>query len=117
MAGFMGDDLVFAQKFTAIAADGLGCLVEMPDPRDAQSAPVVTAMMTQIQSGAKRLRARHIYQSAQSVLRALHHEPDAILQERISSLGHLVTHYAEGLEELIRTPTTVTMPAAATCGG
>jgi len=100
----MGDDLIFAQRFTQMAADGLSCLSDMDDPRSHDAEPVVTAMMTQIQSGAKRLRARHIYQSAQGVLSALHHDTDAVLQGRIQALGNVVTHYATGLSELVDTP-------------
>ncbi|MEP4050945.1 MAG: hypothetical protein ABJN22_01740 [Litorimonas sp.] len=99
----MGDDLIFAQKFTRTAADGLALLVEMEDPRAAHEASVVIDMMTTVQRGAKRLRARHIYSGAQGVLSALHHENDATLEGRIESLGSLVTEYARGLDELLQT--------------
>lgn len=102
----MGDDLIFAQKFTRTAADGLALLVEMDDPRAAQEASVVIDMMTTLQRGAKRLRARNIYSGAQGVLSALHHENDTILESRITSLGSLVTEYARGLDELLQTPET-----------
>lgn len=108
----MGDDLIFAQKFTRTAADGLALLVEMDDPRSAQDASVVIDMMTTLQRGAKRLRARHIYSGAQNVLVALHHEDDVTLQGRIESLGSLVTEYARGLEELVHTPAAVTPSTA-----
>lgn len=104
----MGDDLIFAQKFTRTAADGLALLVEMDDPRAAHEASVVIDMMTTVQRGAKRLRARHIYSGAQGVLSALHHESDAKLETRIKSLGSLVTEYARGLDELL--PTQETAP-------
>lgn len=97
----MGDDLIFAQKFTRTAADGLALLVEMDNPRSTPEASVVIDMMTTVQRGAKRLRARNIYTSAQGVLSALHHENDAILNGRISTLGSLVTEYARGLDELL----------------
>ena len=100
----MGDDLIFAQKFTRTAADGLALLVKMENPRAEKEASVVTDMMTTVQRGAKRLRARHIYSGAQGVLSALHHEPDAILHGRIENLGSLVTEYARGLEELLQEP-------------
>ena len=74
----MGDDLNFAQKFTRTAADGLALIAEMDDPRAAQDASVVIDMMTTVQRGAKRLRARNIYTGAQGVLSALHHENDDI---------------------------------------
>ena len=102
----MGDDLIFAQKFTRTAADGLALLVEMDDPRAAHEASVVIDMMTTLQRGAKRLRARNIYSGAQGVLSALHHESDRILESRITSLGSLVTEYARGLDELLQTPET-----------
>ena len=102
----MGDDLIFAQKFTRTAADGLALLVEMEDPRAAHEASVVIDMMTTVQRGAKRLRARHIYSGAQGVLSALHHETDATLQGRIENLGSLVTQYARGLDELLQAPAT-----------
>lgn len=102
----MGDDLIFAQKFTRTAADGLALLVKMEDPRAAQDASVVIDMMTTVQRGAKRLRARHIYSGAQGVLSALHHENDATLESRIECLGSLVTEYARGLDELLQTPNT-----------
>ena len=97
----MGDDLIFAQKFTRTAADGLALLVEMDDPRAAHEATIVIDMMTTVQRGAKRLRARHIYSGAQNVLSALHHESDATLEGRIQNLGSLVTEYARGLDELL----------------
>lgn len=100
----MGDDLIFAQKFTRTAADGLALLVEMDDPRAPQESSVVINMMTTMQRGAKRLRARNIYTGAQEVLSALHHNDDATLDGRIKSLGSLVTEYARGLEELLDTP-------------
>ena len=103
----MGDDLIFAQKFTRTAADGLALLVEMEDPRAAHEASVVIDMMTTVQRGAKRLRARHIYSGAQGVLSALHHETDATLNGRIENLGSVVTHYARGLNELLEAQNTV----------
>ena len=93
----MGDDLLFAQKFTRTAADGLAMLVEMDNPRSAPEASVVIDMMTTVQRGAKRLRARHIYSGAQGVLSALHHEDDVTLESRIETLGSLVTEYALSL--------------------
>ena len=98
----MGDDLIFAQKFTRTAADGLALLVEMEDPRAKGDARVVVNMMTTVQRGAKRLRARHIYTGAQDVLSALHHYNDETLSSRIVTLGSLVTEYARGLDELLR---------------
>lgn len=98
----MGDDLIFAQKFTRTAADGLALLVEMEDPRAPHEASVVIDMMTTVQRGAKRLRARHIYSGAQGVLSALHHEDDVVLDSRIKSLGSLVTEYARGLDDLLQ---------------
>ncbi len=100
----MGDDLIFAQKFTRTAADGLALLVEMDDPRASHESAVVIDMMTTMQRGAKRLRARNIYTGAQDVLSALHHENNATLDGRIKSLGSLVTEYARGLDELLDTP-------------
>jgi hypothetical protein len=97
----MGDDLNFAQKFTRTAADGLALLAEMPDPRAETDAPVVINMMTTVQRGAKRLRARHIYVGAQNVLSAMHHESDVVLTGRIETLGSLVTEYARGLDHLL----------------
>ena len=97
----MGDDLIFAQKFTRTAANGLALLVEMEDPRAANDAAVVIDMMTTVQRGAKRLRARHIYSGAQGVLTALHHDTDAVLDSRIANLGGLVTEYARGLDQLL----------------
>ena len=108
----MGDDLIFAQKFTHTAADGLTLLVEMENPRSAPEASVVIDMMTTLQRGAKRLRARHIYSGAQGVLSALHHEDDTTLKGRIECLGSLVTEYARGLNEL--TPEPVTPPQRTT---
>jgi len=105
----MGDDLNFAQRFTRTAADGLSLLTEMNNPRAASDAPVVINMMTTLQKGAKRLRARHIYTGAQDVLTALHHEDDATLNGRIQTLGYLVTEYARGLNELMPKPI-ATMP-------
>lgn len=97
----MGDDLNFAQKFTRTAADGLALLAEMPDPRAKTDAPVVINMMTTVQRGAKRLRARNIYVGAQNVLSAMHHENDSVLSGRIETLGSLVTEYARGLDDLL----------------
>lgn len=97
----MGDDLNFAQNFTRTAADGLALIAKMDDPRAAHDSAVVTDMMTTVQRGAKRLRARHIYTGAQDVLSAMHHEDDATLNGRIVSLGSLVTEYARGLSELL----------------
>lgn len=110
----MGDDLIFAQKFTRTAADGLALLVEMDDPRSANDAAVVIDMMTTVQRGAKRLRARHIYSGAQGVLSALHHDTDAVLESRISNLGGLVTKYARGLDELLQAQHTATVSAQVT---
>ena len=104
----MGDDLIFAQKFTRTAADGLALLVEMDNPRAAHEAAVVIDMMTTVQRGAKRLRARHIYSGAQGVLSALHHDTDAVLEGRIVNLGSLVTEYARGLDELLEAETAPT---------
>lgn len=97
----MGDDLIFAQNFTRTAADGLALLVEMENPRAAHEAAVVIDMMTTVQRGAKRLRARHIYSGAQGVLSALHHDTDSVLEGRIVNLGSLVTEYARGLDQLL----------------
>ena len=97
----MGDDLNFAQKFTRTAADGLALIAKMEDPRAAGDSAVVIDMMTTLQRGAKRLRARNIYSSAQNVLSALHHEDDVTLSGRINTLGSLVTEYARGLGELL----------------
>jgi len=99
----MGDDLNFAQKFTRTAADGLALIAKMDDPRAARDSAVVIDMMTTLQRGAKRLRARNIYSSAQNVLSALHHEDDVTLSGRINNLGSLVTEYARGLGELLET--------------
>lgn len=99
----MGDDLNFAQKFTRTAADGLALIAKMDDPRAAGDSAVVIDMMTTLQRGAKRLRARNIYSSAQNVLSALHHEDDVTLSGRIDNLGSLVTEYARGLGELLET--------------
>lgn len=107
----MGDDLIFAQKFTRTAADGLALLVEMDNPHAPHEASIVINMMTTVQRGAKRLRARHIYSGAQGVLSALHHENDVVLESRIKSLGSLVTEYARGLDDLLQkteTPTAKT---------
>jgi len=101
----MGDDLIFAQKFTRTAADGLALLAEMDDPRAPHEAAVVIDMMTTVQRGAKRLRARHIYSGAQGVLSALHHETETVLEGRIINLGGLVTEYARGLDELLEAKT------------
>jgi len=97
----MGDNLTFARNFTRTAAEGLELLAQMDDPRASSAEPVVTAMMTTIQRGAKRLRARHVYTAAQDVLSALHHETDEVLNSRIYALGSLVTGYAKGLNELL----------------
>lgn len=97
----MGDNLIFAREFTRTAAEGLELLSAMDDPRSPEALPVVTAMMTTLQSGAKRLRARHVYTSAQEVLSALHHESDRVLNARIRTLGKLVAKYARGLSELV----------------
>jgi len=78
----------------------------MDNPRAAQEAAVVIDMMTTVQRGAKRLRARHIYSGAQGVLSALHHETHATLESRIKTLGFVVTEYARGLDELLETPGT-----------
>jgi len=99
----MGDDLNFAQKFTRTASDGLALISKMDDPRAAGDSAVVIDMMTTLQRGAKRLRARNIYASAQDVLSALHHEDDVTLNGRINNLGSLVTEYARGLGELVET--------------
>ncbi len=97
----MGDDLNFAQKFTRTAADGLARIAKMDDPRAAGDSAIVIDMMTTLQRGAKRLRARNIYSSAQNVLSALHHEDDVTLNGRINTLGSLVTEYARGLGEML----------------
>ena len=110
----MGDDLNFAQRFTRTAADGLSLLSAMDDPRAESEAPVVIDMMTTLQKGAKRLRARHIYTGAQEVLSALHHEDDMTLSGRIDTLGYLVTEYARGLNELVSQPTAAAEPKTIT---
>lgn len=109
----MGDDLNFAQKFTRTAADGLALIAEMENPRAAHDASVVIDMMTTVQRGAKRLRARNIYTGAQGVLSALHHENDTVLSGRIDTLGSLVTEYARGLEDLLQTTDNPTVEAPA----
>lgn len=109
----MGDDLTFARQFTRTAAEGLELLAGMDDARAPEAASVVTAMMTTIQRGAKRLRARHVYTSAQDVLSALHHESDEVLERRIHALGMLVTHYARGLSELIEPQDVIVLPETA----
>ena len=96
----MGDDLAFARNFTRTAAEGLELLVNMDNPRAKHAEPVVMTMMTTIQRGAKRLRARHVYMAAQDVLTALHRNTDDVLNQRIHTLGNLVTGYAKGLGEL-----------------
>lgn len=108
----MGDNLIFAREFTRTAAEGLELLSAMDDPRAPDAMPVVTAMMTTLQSGAKRLRARHIYTSAQNVLSALHHETDAVLSARIRTLGKLVAKYARGLSELVDETTAIPLQTA-----
>lgn len=106
----MGDDLNFAQKFTRTAADGLALIAEMENPRAVSDAAIVVDMMTTVQRGAKRLRARHIYSGAQDVLSALHHENDAILSGRINNLGSVVTEYARGLDDLLQAQQTLSPP-------
>jgi len=96
----MGDDLTFARNFTRTAAEGLELLVNMDNPRADTAEPVVISMMTTIQRGAKRLRARHVYMAAQDVLSALHQDTNDMLDHRIHTLGSLVTGYAKGLGEL-----------------
>jgi len=108
----MGDDLTFARSFTRTAAEGLELLTQMDDPRASDSETVVTAMMTTIQRGAKRLRARHVYTAAQDVLSALHHDTDDVLNTRIHTLGSVVTGYAKGLNELVRDTDTPTQPVS-----
>jgi len=109
----MGDDLTFARQFTRTAAEGLELLAGMDDARAPEAASVVTAMMTTIQRGAKRLRARHVYMSAQDVLSALHHESDEILKRRVHALGMLVTNYARGLSELVEEQEVLNLPQTA----
>jgi len=100
----MGDDLNFAQKFTRTAADGLALIAKMDDPRAAGDSAVVIDMMTTLQRGAKRLRARNIYSSAQNVLSALHHEDDVTLSGRIDKAE---PSDADMLSRLMRAPVTL----------
>jgi len=80
------ESVTFTAKFTRTAADGLALIAKMDDPRAAGDSAVVIDMMTTLQRGAKRLRARNIYSSAQNVLSALHHEDDVTLSGRIDTI-------------------------------
>lgn len=97
----MGDDLSFAKTYVDETTQVLQKFFNANERPDYD---VLSEAMTHIQSGAKTLHARAIYQSAQSVLQALSMAPQkqAQIDGRLLALNKLVCQYADGLAELYR---------------
>lgn len=95
----MGDDLSFAKVFVEETTQTLQDFFNADERPDYD---VLSAAMTRIQSGAKTLHARAIYQSAQSVLQAISATPQkqAKIDGRLLALNKLVFQYADGLAEI-----------------
>ena len=99
MSATAGDDLIFASEFVETTTSLLQNYFthsELPPSADLSQA------MTRVQSGAKTLRARAIYQSAQSVLQAIDTPPvsESVIAGRLLALNKLVVQYADGLNEI-----------------
>lgn len=99
----MGDDLNFAQRFSAQSCADLAQLLTEPAEIVTAQSNSIAALMTDVQSGAKRLRARAIYRGAQTVLDSMQNAAQPqIVQGRILALNKLVSQYSDGVQELDR---------------
>jgi len=98
----MGDDLYIAREFSNAALADISAIGAMEQRQNSANIAQMSIKLAHMQSGAKRLRARAIYQSAQSVIDGL--TPNALSQDsfdmRLSALSNLVTQYADGLSEI-----------------
>ncbi len=98
----MGDDLYIAREFSNTALADLSAIQAMESRQSGLTIEQMSLKLAKLQSGAKRLRARAIYQSAQIVIEALN--PRLISEDnfntRLSALSQLVAQYAEGLTEI-----------------
>jgi len=98
----MGDDLYIARVFSNAALADISAIDAMENSRNPADMTHVTALLASIQSGAKRLRARAIYQSTQIVIDGLN--PNLTSEDnfktRLSALTQLVHQYTDGLNEI-----------------
>jgi len=98
----MGDDLYIAREFSNAALADISAMSALEPRHNNANIEQMSVKLTRLQSGAKRLHARAIYQSAQIVIDGL--VPNAISQEsfdsRLSALSKLVLQYASGLSEV-----------------
>ena len=98
----MGDDLYIAREFSNAALADISAMDAMHAAQNPANFEQMSETLARLQDGAKRLRARAIYQSAQRVIDGL--APSAVSQDgfntRLSALSHLVSQYASGLSEV-----------------
>jgi len=98
----MGDDLYIAREFSNAALADISAMSAIESPHDAANIEQMSVKLARLQSGAKRLRARAIYRSAQIVIDGL--SPSSTSEEnfntRLSALSNLVTQYAAGVSEI-----------------
>ncbi len=94
-----GDDLKMAQGFVDQTTNMLRGYFDQPALPAAEE---LIGAMGDVQRGAKRLRARAIYQSAQGVISCLDTVPvsESAIAGRLLALNKLVTQYAGGLAEI-----------------
>ncbi|MEP1231377.1 MAG: hypothetical protein ABJG88_11935 [Litorimonas sp.] len=97
----MGDNLYIARTFSNAALADLSAITAMEHDRSTYITQI-SARLATLQSGAKRLRARAIYQSAQTVIEGLN--PNSTSQNtfkaRLFALTRLVHQYVDGLTEV-----------------
>lgn len=99
----MGDNLYIAREFSKSALADVSMICDMPSPpQNAAAMEILNIKLAALQSGAKRLRARAIYQSAQGVIDILL-RPNPSSNDfslRVSSLSRLLVQYENGLSEV-----------------
>ena len=100
----MGDDLYIARAFSNAALADISAIDAMEDSRNPADMTHVTTRLASIQSGAKRLRARAIYQSTQIVIDGLNPSltSEDNFKTRLLGLSKLVHQYTDGLNEIDR---------------
>jgi len=98
----MGDDLYIARSFSTAALADISAIQAMENPQSGAAIEQISGKLAQLQSGAKRLRARAIYQSAQGVINGLN--PNIVSEDnftaRLSALSKIVNQYVDGLDEI-----------------
>ena len=102
----MGDDLYIAREFSNAALADISAINSMEHRHSTQNIAQIQLKLAQLQNGAKRSRARAIYQSAQIAIDALNSnniiDPKASdnFDIRLNALSHLITQYEQGLSEV-----------------